>query len=327
MRPFRYSRASTPAEAVALATGDPNSAYVAGGTELLNVMKDGVQAPGLVIDINAVPLAGLEVTDGGMRIGALARMTDVARDPAVRERFPVLCQALLASASGQVRNMASVGGNLMQRTRCWYFRDATLPCNTRAPGSGCPAIGGENRWHAVLGGSEACIKVHPSDLAVALTALDATVLTLGPDGPRHIPIAEFYLLPGATPHLETALRPGELMVGVDIPATPMAARSSYAKVRDRASFEFALVSVAAALQVRGGTVTDARIVLGGVAPRPWLAREAREALLGGKLTEASLDAAADAAVRTAVPRAHNAFKIDLVRRVVRRALAELGGEQ
>jgi xanthine dehydrogenase YagS FAD-binding subunit len=323
VKAFRYVRAGAPEDAVRLAAGEPSAAFVAGGTDLLNLMRDGMLAPDLVVDVNAVPLRELDWHRNGLRIGALARMADVAADPGVRKRFPLLAQALLASASGQVRNMASIGGNLMQRTRCWYFRDATLPCNTRAAGTGCPAIPGENRWHAILGGSDACIKVHASDLAVALTALDATVSVHGPGGTRRVSIADFYLLPGATPHRETVLGHGELITGVEIPYVSGASR--YLKVRDRASFEFALVSVAAVLDVSGGVVRDVRLALGGVAPKPWRATEAERELRGKRLTRTTIDAAARAAVRDAVPRAHNGFKVDLVRRSLAGVLTGLGG--
>ncbi|RSM86318.1 FAD-binding molybdopterin dehydrogenase [Kibdelosporangium aridum] len=278
-------------------------------------MRDGVQAPDLVIDVNPVPLARVTQEQNGVRIGALARMADVAQNPLVRDGFPMVSQALLASASGQVRNMASIGGNLMQRTRCWYFRDSVMPCNTRSPGTGCPAIGGQNRWHAVFGGSDSCIKVHPSDLAVALTALDARVLI---EGRQPVPIRDFYVLPGDTPHVETVLRPGELITGVEIPKTPGFSR--YIKVRDRASFEFALVSVAVLLHTRGGVVHDVRLAFGGVAPKPWRSVMAEDVLRGKRLTKSLMDQAAEAAVRGAIPKAHNGFKVELLKRTVREAL-------
>jgi xanthine dehydrogenase YagS FAD-binding subunit len=327
MKEFRYARAGRADEAIALAASDPSAAFVAGGTELLNLMRDGVQSPDLVVDVNAIAAKDIAWVPGVARIGALARLSQVALDPRIRQRLPVVSEALLASASGQVRNMASVGGNLMQRTRCWYFRDPALPCNTRVPGSGCPAIEGENRWHAILGGSDACIKVHPSDLAVALTALDAVVRVQGPRGERSVPIGEFYRLPGGTPHLETVLEHGDLIVGVDVPVTAMAARSGYRKVRDRASFEFALVSVAVAMELRGRTVHDVRIALGGVAPRPWRAGVAEETLRGQQLTESAIAAAGAAAVRGAVPREHNDFKVELVKRTLASVLNRLGSQR
>jgi xanthine dehydrogenase YagS FAD-binding subunit len=325
MHPFRYARVGDVASAVALASSEPNAAFVAGGTELLNWIKDGLVGHTLLIDVNGLPLGLADVGTDGARIGALARMSDVAELPALRAGFPALSEALLAGASPQVRNMASIGGNLMQRTRCWYFRDPAFACNKRAPGSGCPAIDGENRWHAILGGSDACIAVHPSDLAVALLALDAAVLTEGPRGTRSVPIDDFYLLPGRTPERETVLEPGELIVGVEVPATRFAARSHYLKVRDRASFEFALVSAAVALDLDSGVVREARVALGGVAPRPWRAREAEDALRGRPLTPEAVATAGAAAVQSAVGYEHNRFKIELTKRVIARALSTLGG--
>jgi xanthine dehydrogenase YagS FAD-binding subunit len=231
--------------------------------------------------------------------------------------MPVLSQALLAAASPQVRNMASLGGNLLQRTRCWYFRDASMACNKRRPGSGCSAIRGQNRWHAILGGSDHCIAVHPSDLAVALTALDATVVT----HQRRIPISDFYLPPGATPHLETVLRQGELITRIEVPVTPLAEGSRYLKVRDRATFEFAVVSVAALVRLHDGVVREARLAFGGIAPRPWRSPAAEQALIGRPLDEASIKAAGEALVRGAVPREHNAFKVSLVQRALKEVLA------
>jgi xanthine dehydrogenase YagS FAD-binding subunit len=324
MRPFRYARAASPAAAVRLAAADPSAAFVAGGTELLNLLRDDLESTDLVVDVNAAAAGDVMRIPGALRIGAAARMTDVARHATVRSRLPVLSEALLAGASGQVRNMASIGGNLMQRTRCWYFRDAAVPCNTREPGSGCPAIDGENRWHAILGGSEDCIRVHPSDLAVALTALDAVVLSHGPRGDRRIPMRELYRLPGRTPHVQNALEHGELIVGVDVPLTAMAERSGYRKVRDRASFEFALTSVAVALELRGRVVEDVRIALGGVAPVPWRPRGAEDALRGRRLTASVIERAAAAAVVGAEPREHNAFKVQLARRTLASVIERLG---
>lgn len=327
MRPFSYARVTDPASAVATAATEPGSDFIAGGTDLLNLMKDGAEAPRLLVDVNGTGMDQVSLDESGLRIGATARMTDVAAHPLVANGFPVVSQALLASASGQIRNMASVGGNLLQRTRCWYFRDAGMPCNTRDPGSGCPAVDGENRIHAIFGGSDACIKVHPSDLAVALLAMDAVVLTRKPDGTRRIPLDEFYVLPGSTPDRETVLEHGELITGVELPATGFAGRSHYLKVRDRASFEFAVVSAAVALDIAGGVVRDARIALGGVAPKPWRVREAEAALRGKPLVAASITAAAQAATVGAAPREHNKFKVELVRRTVTRALTELGAQR
>jgi xanthine dehydrogenase YagS FAD-binding subunit len=314
MRDFAYARPTSPEDAVQLAA-PAHARYIAGGTELLNLMKDGVQEHDLLVDVNALPLAEVEAVDGRVRIGALARMSEVAADPAVT-RIPVLSQALLAGASPQIRNMASIGGNLLQRTRCWYFRDATMPCNKRVPGSGCPATEGLNRWHAVLGGSDHCIAVHPSDLAVALTALEATVNTTHADGPRSIPVSELYLPPGDTPDRETALRPGELITSVDVPVTDLVTGSQYLTLRDRATFEFAVVSVAAMVRIAGGVVREARLAFGGIATRPWRSLEAEQELVGRPLTEATAAAAGRALVRDAVPRRHNAFKVDLVQRAL-----------
>jgi xanthine dehydrogenase YagS FAD-binding subunit len=315
MDAFAYTRADRSERAVRLAA-NPGARYIAGGTDLLNLMKDGVQRHDHLIDINALPLAGVRERNGRIELGAMSRMSDVALHPAVRRRLPVLSQALLASASPQVRNMASLGGNLLQRTRCWYFRDSTMPCNKREPGSGCPALAGQNRWHAIVGGSGQCIAVHPSDLAVALTALDATVRTLGADGPRDIPMADFYLSPGDTPHLETALRQGELITGIDVPVTDLAAGSRYLKVRDRATFEFAVVSVAALIRLRGDEVREARLAFGGIAPRPWRSADVEQALVGRPLNAATIKAAGEALVVDAQPREHNAFKVPLVQRAL-----------
>jgi xanthine dehydrogenase YagS FAD-binding subunit len=324
MQPFRYLRAVDPAGAIATVAAESGAAFLAGGTELVNWLKDGLQTPSLLVDLNALPLAAVEVRPAGVRIGALARMSDVAQLPAIRDGYPVLSEALLAGASPQLRNAATIGGNLMQRTRCPYFRDVTFACNRRRPGSGCAAIGGVNRWHAIFGGSPHCIAVHPSDLAVALLALDAVVHTQGPAGTRAIPIADFHRLPGDAPERETALEHGELIVAVEVPATPFAGRSQYRKVRDRASYEFALVSAAIALDLADGTVRAARIALGGVAPKPWRAHAAEAALVGRPLDAAALDAAAAAAVADAQPTADNAFKVDLARRTLRSTLARLG---
>jgi xanthine dehydrogenase YagS FAD-binding subunit len=325
MRAFGYTVARNPADAVRLAAGAPNSAFVAGGTDLLNLMRDGAQAHDHLVDLNRLDLAQVDVDRAALRIGALARMRQVAEHPGVRREFPVLSQALLASASPQVRNMAAIGGNLLQRTRCGYFRDAGSACNKRVPGSGCPAITGHNRGHAILGGSVHCIATHPSDLAVALAALDATVHLLGPDGYRAVPVAEFYLLPGATPDRETALRPGELITRVDVPRTPFAVNSRYLKLRDRATFEFAVVSVAAALDMRGRTVRDVRLAFGGVGTRPWRDTRAEAELRGRSLTEATVIEAGRVLVRNADPHEENRFKIELVQRALVSILGELGG--
>ncbi|RBQ15457.1 xanthine dehydrogenase family protein subunit M [Spongiactinospora rosea] len=326
MDDFAYTRPDRPQAAVALAAR-PGARFVAGGTDLLNLMKDGAEHHDHLIDINALPLSGVREVEGRIEIGALSRMSDVAVHPAVREGLPVLAQALLAGASPQIRNMASMGGNLLQRTRCWYFRDAALPCNKRSPGSGCPAIKGENRRHAIVGGSEHCIAVHPSDLAVALTALGATVHTLSPRGARSIPMAGFYLPPGDTPHRETVLGQGELITRIEVPVTPLARGSRYLKLRDRATFEFALVSVAALVRTEGGVVREAGLAFGGIAPRPWRPAAVEKALVGRPLDAAAIKAAGAALVRDAVPREHNAFKVALVQRALAEVLGEFGGSR
>ncbi|MGW0523273.1 FAD binding domain-containing protein [Crossiella sp. NPDC003009] len=326
MRAFGYVRPRAIEEAVRAAT-TPGAAYVAGGTELLNLMKDGVQAHDRLVDINALPLTGIEVLPDRIRIGALARMAEVAAHPAVRTQAPVLASALLNSASPQIRNMAAIGGNLLQRNRCGYFRDSGFPCNKRQPGSGCPAQSGHNRMHALFGGSTHCVAVHASDLAVSLQALEATVLTQGTAGARRIAFAEFYRLPGDSPQVEHVLRPGELITGVEVPTGALAARSRYLKLRDRESFEFAVVSVAACLTQRGGRVREVRLAFGGVAPLPWRVPEAEAVLRGRPLDGASLAAAADAAVRGARPLAHNGFKVELMRRALTGVLTELGRQR
>lgn len=324
MRPFGYVTATDPAAAVRLAA-QPDAAYIAGGTDLLNLMRDGAESHRDLVDINRLRLADVTVDGDGLHIGGLARMRQVAEDPRVLQRFPVVSQALLASASPQVRNMASIGGNLLQRARCGYFRDTGSACNKRVPGSGCPAIQGENRIHAILGTSDQCIATHPSDLAVALTALDATVHVLGPGGARRIPIADFYLPPGDTPHLENDLRYGELITGVSLPIGPPEPLSRYLKLRDRATFEFAVVSVAAVLRVRGGRVRGVRLAFGGVGTTPWRSAQVEATLVGHRLTVERMREAGRVLVRDAVPRAGNGFKVELVQRALAGVLSELGG--
>ncbi|MFD0478387.1 FAD binding domain-containing protein [Nonomuraea thailandensis] len=287
-------------------------------------MRDGAQAHDHLIDVNHLGIGEITAGAARLRVGAAARMRQVAEHPGVRREFPVLSQALLASASPQVRNMASIGGNLLQRTRCGYFRDQASPCNKRSPGSGCPAIGGHNRGHAVLGGSDHCLATHPSDLAVALTALDATVHLLGPGGERAVPVADFYLLPGATPDRETAMRPGELITRVEVPRTALAGRSRYLKLRDRATFEFAVVSVAAALRTRGRVVQDVRLAFGGVGTRPWRDPGVEAALRGRPLTAQAIAEAGGSCSGTR-GRARNTFKAELVQRALASILGELGG--
>jgi xanthine dehydrogenase YagS FAD-binding subunit len=320
VQPFSYTRATDLDGAIQALAADPHAAVVAGATELANWLKDGISAPSALIDINGLPLAGIEARPDGLRIGALARNADVAQEGAVRSGYPVIAEALEKGASAQIRNMATVGGNLLQRTRCPYFRETSFPCNKRRPGSGCAARTGPHRGHAILGGSEACIATHPGDLAVALVALDAVVQVRGSDGARSIPLDDFYLLPGESPGRETVLRHDELIVAVEVPAGPYTARSRYLKVRDRESYEFALVSVAACLELDGEIVRSARIALGGVGTKPWRARGAEAALAGRPLDADALAAAGAAAVEGARPLRDNRFKVTLAARAVARAL-------
>ena len=321
MRPLAYTRAQDVADAIATVSGEPASAFLAGGTTAIDLVRLGVAHTDLLVDINDLPLADVhELPSGGLRIGGLARMNDVARTPVVEEGYPAISQALLLGASEQLRNMASMGGNLCQRVRCPYFRDNVSPCNKRAPGTGCSAIDGLNRGHAILGTSERCIATHPSDVAVALVAFDAVVHTIGPNGTREVAIDDFYLLPGETPELEHPLEQGELIAAIDVPALPLARSSLYLKFRDRQSYEFALVSVAAALELSDGAVADVRLALGGVGTKPWRARRAEAELLGGPATAEQFARAAEAELEAAEPRRHNAFKVELARRAVVRGL-------
>ena len=324
MTPFAYERASDPRSAVARVAAHPNAAFLGGGTNLVDHMRLGVARPELLVDVSRLPFSGIEtLPDGGIRVGAGVRNSDLAADKVIRQRYPVLSQALLAGASGQLRNLATTGGNLLQRTRCPYFQDVTTACNKRNPGAGCSAMEGHNRDHAILGGSEHCIAVHPSDMAVALAALDATVIVLGPQGERRLAVTEFHRLPDTVPERDTVLERGDLIVAVELPALPMAMNSAYCKVRDRASFAFALVSVAAALEVREGRVADVRIALGGVATKPWRALRAEAALRDASPTEESFDRAAQAELADARALRHNAFKIPLARNALRRVLVRL----
>jgi xanthine dehydrogenase YagS FAD-binding subunit len=321
VRPLSYSRAASVEEALALVAREPAAAFLAGGTTQVDLTRAGIAGSDHLVDINDLPLADVEDRpDGGLRIGALARMSDVARAPAVVERYPAISSALLLGASEQLRNMASMGGNLRQRTRCAYLRDGMSPCNKREPGSGCAAMEGFNRGHAILGTSEHCIATHPSDVAVALTAFDAVVHTVRPDGERAIPFDDFFLLPGDTPQLEHPIAPGELIVGIDVPGAPIARGSVYLKFRDRQSYEFALVSVAAAIEVDDDTVTGVRLALGGVGTKPWRARRAEAALIGAPADEESFRRAAAAEFETAVVREHNAFKVEFAQRALVRGL-------
>jgi xanthine dehydrogenase YagS FAD-binding subunit len=324
MRPFSYARAADAGAAIAAVRERADAAFLAGGTTAVDLVRQNVLRPGLLVDINDLPLAGIEdLPGGGLRVGALARMSDVARAPGVRERFPVIAQALLLGASAQLRNMASMGGNLCQRVRCSYFRDTASPCNKRDPGSGCAALDGFNRGHAVLGTSDKCIATHPSDVAVALVALDAVVHTRGPAGERAIGIDDFFLLPGDTPEREHPLEHGELITAIEVPAAPVARRSVYLKFRDRESYEFALASVAAAVRIEDGAVAEVRLALGGVGTKPWRARRAEASLLGQPATEASFAEAARGELAAATPRPLNAFKVELAQRAIVRALTTL----
>jgi xanthine dehydrogenase YagS FAD-binding subunit len=324
MNPFRYELATDPATAVALLAQTPNAAFLGGGTNLVDLMKIGVATPELLIDVTRLPFNRIEVlSDGGVRIGAAVRNSDVAADRTIRRHYPLLAQALLAGASGQLRNAATTGGNLLQRTRCVYFQDVSKPCNKREPGTGCSARDGYNRELAILGTSEACVASHPSDMAVALAALDAVVRVRGPKGERTISLLDFYRLPGDEPQRETVLQHGDLITGIDLPPLAFATRSHYRKVRDRASYAFALVSVAAAVDVADGIVRDVRLALGGVAPIPWRARKAEAALRGAAATEESFRRAADAELADARPLSGNAFKVRLARNVIVRTLLDL----
>jgi xanthine dehydrogenase YagS FAD-binding subunit len=329
VRPLAYSRASDTDDALALVAADPGCSFLAGGTNEVDLIRAGVSQSSHLVDINELPWTGVEDRDdGGLHIGALARMSDVARAPGVVERYPAISRALLLSASEQLRNMASMGGNLCQRTRCPYLRDGVSPCNKRAPGSGCAALDGINRGHAILGTSQRCIATHPSDVAVALVAFDAVVHTVSQEGTRSLPIDDFFLLPGETPEVEHPIAHGELIVGIDVPAAPIARSSVYLKLRDRESFEFALVSVAAAVDVRAGVISEVRLALGGVATKPWRARRAESALVGQPATEAAFRRAAAAEVEDAVLREHNVFKAELAQRAMSRALLQsLAGRQ
>ncbi len=282
MNPFRYARAEQTAGAIRQAGDDPKAAFLAGGTGLIDLMRLNVESPSTLVDVNALPLGKIEVGDGGVRVGAMVRNSDLAYHDHIRTHFPVLSEALLSGASPQLRNMATVGGNLLQRTRCCYFRDTTAPCNKRDSGSGCSALDGYNRTHAVLGTSEKCIATHPSDMCVALVALDAVIKVQGPKGERTIAMQDFHLPPADTPERETVLEHGELITAVELPNRPFAARSHYLKARDRASYEFALASAAVALEVKDGEVRSARVALGGVATKPWRSAEAEKALVGRK---------------------------------------------
>jgi xanthine dehydrogenase YagS FAD-binding subunit len=325
MNPFHYIRASDTSSAIgALAEQAEPARFLAGGTNLIDLMREGIERPRAVVDITRLTLAGIDpLPDGGVRIGAMVRNSHLAGDRTIRDRYPLLSQAILNGASAQLRNMATTGGNLMQRTRCYYFYDGAARCNKREPGSGCDAMDGFNRIHAILGASPHCIATHPSDMCVALAALDATVNVAGPSGTRTLALREFHRLPGETPDIDTNLQPGELITSVDLPGSSARLPSTYRKVRDRASYAFALVSVAAALRVEDGAVRDVRLALGGVAHKPWRAATAEAVLLDHAPTPDAFARAADAELALAVPRTRNGFKIALAKRVIVATLSEL----
>lgn len=324
MKEFGYQRAHDVAGAVALLGADPDARFLGGGTNLVDLMKTGVERPARLVDVRELPLDRVERTaDGGLRIGATVTNSDLAAHPEVRRHYPALTQAVLAGASGQLRNMATVGGNLLQRTRCGYFADVTKPCNKRAPGSGCPAVSGEHHNHAVLGASDHCVATHPSDMGVALTAFDAVVSYETADGPGEVPFTDFYLPVGDTPHRETVLPSGALITHVTLPPAAVAARSRYRKVRERASYAFAIGSVAAALDIEDGRVREARLAFGAVASRPWRARAAEAVLTGAPADGETFAAAADAELSAARPLPDNGYKVTLMRNIVVSVLTEL----
>jgi xanthine dehydrogenase YagS FAD-binding subunit len=324
MRPFAFARSGSIADALASHGPQSSVSFLAGGTTLLDLVKLDVMQPQRVVDINRLPLARIEsLANGGLRIGALVRNSDLAWDASVREHYPVLSAAILAGASPQLRNMATTAGNLMQRTRCPYFRDNVSPCNKRQPGAGCAAMDGYNRSHAILGGGEACIATHPSDMCVALAALDAVVVLQSSEGERRLPMLEFHRLPGETPHLEHELRPGELITAVELPPPLRGARQHYLKIRDRESYEFALVSVAASIVMEDRRIRECRLALGGVATKPWRATAAEGLLRGAAPADPIFQAAAASVVESARPREHNGFKVALARQAITRVLQDL----
>ncbi|MCE7063915.1 xanthine dehydrogenase family protein subunit M [Dyadobacter sp. CY326] len=321
MKPFKYINAKDAPAAVKLVSENPNARFLAGGTNLLDLMKENVEQPDEVIDITRIALTQIKATSAGVSIGGLGKNTDAANHPMIRQNYPLLTQAILAGASGQIRNMATNGGNLLQRTRCPYFYDVNMPCNKREPGSGCGALEGINRMHAIFGWSETCVAVFPSDMAIALAALDAVVKIQSPGGQeKSIPFADFHRLPGDTPEKDTNLGHGELITAIEIPKNNFAEHSYYLKVRDRASYAFALVSVAAALEMNGNVIKQARLAMGGVAHKPWRALKAEQMLVGKEPTEANFKLAADAEMAEAKPLEHNKFKVELGNRSIVLAL-------
>ncbi len=324
MNNFSYTQAASTKEATTAKAADKQAAFIGGGTTLIDLMKSDIEEHSLLIDINKLSMLGIENAAAGLRIGALERMSNVGEHPLVVQNYPVIAQSLLASASPQLRNMASMGGNLLQRTRCGYFRDTAFPCNKRVPGSGCPAQTGDNRTLAILGGSPSCIATHASDLAVALVALEAKLTLESPKGTtRTVPLADFYKLPGSTPHIENHLAPGELITAITVPAAAHARKSHYLKVRDRASYAYALVSAAVGLDVQAGIIRSARVALGGVGTVPWRVPAVEKYLVGKPATEDNFRAAAALAVHDAKPYEHNKFKLELAQRTIVRALLEV----
>ena len=326
MNPFEYRRAENLQSAIDAAAAVAHAKFLAGGTNLVDLMKNGVEQPQRLVDINRLELAAIEpLPNGSLRLGALARNSDTANHPLVRQHYPLLSRAILSGASPQLRNLATNGGNLLQRTRCYYFYDKSAKCNKRLPNSGCGALQGFNRNHAILGASEQCIATHPSDMCVALAALEAMIRVRGAKGERNIPMAEFHRLPGTTPQIETSLQPDELILSIDLPPSPYAQHSHYLKVRDRASYEFALVSVAAALDIQSGTIRSARLALGGVAHKPWRVERAEKALAGAPPSPEAFTRAAKMVLVEAKPQQHNGFKVTLAERAMVEALSLAAG--
>ncbi len=327
MKPFTYIKATEPAAAIEEIATQNGAKWLGGGTNLIDLMRENIEQPDTVIDITHLPFnAIIELPDGSLQIGALVRNAQLAAHPLIRQRYPVLSEAILNGASAQLRNMATTGGNILQRTRCYYFYDETAHCNKRKPGSGCDAIGGYNRIHAILGTSESCIATHPSDMCVAMAMLDATILIKGRNGERRVPFTEFHLLPGSKPQKETVLQNDELITAVILPSLPFAKNSLYRKVRDRASYAFALVSVAAALEVKNNTIQNVRMALGGVAHKPWRAYKAEQFLTGKEASEQNFIAAAETELSGAKGFEHNIFKIELAKRIIVNALYELANK-
>ena len=325
MNNFSYTQAATGKEATGRTKDQPQAAYIAGGTTLLDLMKANLMEPPMLVDINRLPFKGIAQTKDGLRIGALENMNAVGEHQLVKSQYPAVSESLLLAASPQLRNMASIGGNILQRTRCGYFRDAAFPCNKRVPGSGCPALTGDHHNLAILGVSDTCIaNAYPGDLSVALAAFDAVLTLENAKGKqRQVPVTEFYLLPGKTPEKENVLEPGELIVAITIPTAAHAQRSTYLKVRERASYAYALASAAVGLDVQGGTIRSARVALGGVGAQPWRSREAEKVLTGAPATDATFRAAAAAALQGAKPREHNAYKVELAQSTLVRALQQV----